>query len=76
MGVLSVYFKDGRVFEYKVSDCITARAHMDKIWQNGYRSVADGCLQWYGPHYIDKMKFTPDSNDEVLSKFPDIVRGT
>ena len=72
---LVIYFKDGRVFEYSVSKGTDARAHMSKIWETGYRSTSDGTLQWYGPHYIDKMKYIPDQ-DEVLSNYPDEVRGT
>lgn len=75
MGTLMIYFKDGRVFEYPVADSIVARAHMSKIWESGYRSTSDGNLSWYGPHYIDKMKYQPDK-DEVLSNYPDLVRGT
>jgi len=48
---------------------------MAKIWEGGYRSVSDGNLTWYGPHYIDKIKYKP-AKDEVLSNYPDIVCGT
>lgn len=76
MGLLSVYFVDGRVFEYEVKDSTTARAHMDKIYKNGYRSTASGDLDHYGPHYIDKIKYAPSDPFEVLTKYPDRVRGT
>lgn len=75
MGMLSIYFKDGRVFSYEVGDSKQARAHMAKIWESGYRSTSDGTLQWYGPHYTDKIKYTPDK-DEVITNYPDTVRGT
>lgn len=70
---LLIYFKDGRVFSYKVSDSIRARAHMAKIWESGYRSTSDGNLTWYGSHYIDKIVY---QGDDASSNFPDTVRGT
>lgn len=70
---LMIYFKDGRVFSYNVSDSTRARAHMAKIWEGGYRSTADGDLTWYGPHYIDKIVY---KGDDASTNFPDTVRGT
>ena len=74
-GTLYIYFKDGRVFSYVVADAAQARAHMGKIWETGYRSTSDGTLQWYGPHYIDKIKYYPADN-EILTIYPDACRGT
>jgi hypothetical protein len=75
MGKLMIYFKDGRVFEYEVVNAVSARAHMAKIWEHGYRTVSSGDLEWYGSHYIDKIKYKP-TKDEILSDYPDTVRGT
>lgn len=71
--LLNIYFKDGRVFSYPISDAITARAHMAKIWEGGYRSTTNDRLTWYGPHYIDKIVYT---GDDATTNYPDKVRGT
>lgn len=73
MGRLMIYFHDGRVFEYNVDSAVRARAHMDKIWKYGFRSTADGDLTWYGPHYIDRIRYV---GSDAASNYPDTVRGT
>lgn len=70
---LHIYFKDGRVFSYHVPDSISARAHMAKIWESGYRSTSNGALSWYGPSYIDKIVYV---GDDISTNFADSVRGT
>lgn len=59
---IMVYFKDGRVFEYEVTDIAKARDHMAKIWELGYRHVKNGTLEWFGPHYLDKIKYVGDDS--------------
>jgi hypothetical protein len=71
--MLSVYFKDGRVFAYPVASEAQAREHMGKIWAGGYRHVEAGALTWFGPHYIDKIKY---QGQDVSTGYPDSVRGT
>jgi len=71
--LIVVYFKDGRIFEYEVCDMNKAREHMSKIWELGYRTVREGVLEWFGPHYIDKMKYL---GDDAQTSYPDIIRGT
>lgn len=56
--VVSVYMRDGRVFEYDVSSPLRAREHAWKIITEGYRHTPPDTddLEWYPPHAIDKVK--------------------
>ena len=74
--MIKVYFKDGRIFEYKLDCEVKAFEHIDKIRKDGYRSVVGGVLTWYGPHYIDKIKFSPIETCFELTEFPDSVKGS
>lgn len=78
-GTICVYMKSGVVFEYGITgetDAeleMTAREHMAKIWEGGYRSNVGG-LVWYGPHLIDKIKCL--GLRRIDSQYVDRVRGT
>ena len=80
MGTLYVYFKDGRVFSYEVADSKKAREHMAKIRESGYRHFEEStqCLEWYLPHYIDKMKYELGSSEvsKDVTNYPSKVKGT
>ena len=71
--MLSVYFKDGRVFSYPVCSAVQAREHMGRIWEGGYRHVEEGTLTWFGSHYIDRITY---EGADVGTKYPDSVKGT
>ena len=73
MGTLNVYFKDGRVFSYDVDTSVKAREHMAKIWAGGYRHCDGTLVEWFGPHYLDKLKYV---GDDATTNYPDKVQGT
>ena len=50
-----IYFKNGNVDTYEVAGVFKAREHAEKIWTHGYRMLVDFRMEWFGPHYIDKI---------------------
>lgn len=50
-----VYLKNGNVDVYEVENQWKAREHAEKIWCGGYRGVVGSRMEWFGPHYIDKV---------------------
>jgi hypothetical protein len=50
-----VYFKNGNVDVYPVESVWKAREHAEKIFNAGYRMQVGDRMEWFGPHYIDKI---------------------
>ena len=75
-----VYLRTGGVcFEYDIeavtAEALTAKAreHLGKIQAEGYRHCAgDGVLEWFPPHWIDKVKIT----GPIITSYPDRASGT
>lgn len=78
--LIKVYLRNagGACFEYiihaKSSDTLNAKAreHLGQIAVGGYRHCSNGILEWFPPHWIDKVKITGD----VSTKYPDWPSGT
>lgn len=64
-----VYMQDGRVFQYKVHDCASAREHAHRIVTQGYRSAVDGVMEYYPVHQILKVKFEICEDDYLAGKY-------
>lgn len=76
---VKVYMKyGGATFEYDIestdSALLTAKAreHLAAIAQGGYRHCAEGILEWFPPHWIDKVKVTGG----IGTSYPDRCSGT
>jgi hypothetical protein len=74
-----VYMKSGgAIFEYDLeaddAGALTAKAreHLAKIADGGYRHCANGVLEWFPPHWIDKVKITGG----IQTSYPDRCSGT
>ena len=73
--LIKVYLKNagGGGFEYIINEKtsallnVKAREHIGQIWANGYRHCNKGVLEFFPPHWIDKIKVTGD----VSSSYPD-----
>ena len=64
-----VYFKNGNVDFYKVADEWKAREHAEKIMENGYRCKIGNRMEWFGPHYIDKICWDLTKDDYLSKKY-------
>jgi len=64
-----IYFKNGNVFCYQVESIQKAREHADKIWNTGYRQIINNRMEWFGPHYIDKICWDVNENDYLGKKY-------
>jgi len=75
-----VYLRNagGACYEYDIDapdeDALTAKAreHVGQIAAGGYRHCAGGVLEWFPPHWVDKVKVTGG----VLTSYPDRPSGT
>ena len=79
--LVKVYLRNsgGACYEYiihgktKAEVNTKAREHIGQIWANGYRHCGQkGPLEFFPPHWIDKIKVTGD----VTSNYPDWPSGT
>lgn len=68
MAVITVYLKSHQVFTYEVSTPFKAREHAYKIMQEGYMHNDGEVFEWYGPHWIDKIKITPAPKTAYVDK--------
>ena len=76
---VKVYMKrGGATYEYDIevkdSGTLTAKAreHLSAIAGGGYRHCASGILEWFPPHWIDKVKITGG----IQTSYPDRCSGT
>ena len=68
MTTITVYLKSGQTFSYEVSNGEKAREHAYAIWMGGYRHNDGSTMEWYGPHWIDKIKISPAPGTAYLDK--------
>ena len=75
MKTISIYMKDGRVFEYEVADASKGREHAYGIISSGYRhtSIDSQDLEWYTPSSILKVKVIGGAES---SQYRDTARAT
>lgn len=66
MIIVYIYFKNGNVHTYKVENQFKAREHAEKIWTTGFRAKVGSRMEWFGPHYIDKICW--DWEEDYLAK--------
>lgn len=67
---LQIYLKDGNVFGYEVENAWKAREHAQKIWETGLRcQTEEDEHTWYGPHWIDKIKWIGEDNSYLAKKY-------
>ena len=61
-------------FEAETEEELTVkgREHLGQIATSGYRHCADGILEWFPPHWIDKVKITGG----IQTSYPDRCSGT
>jgi hypothetical protein len=64
-----VYFKNGNVYTYEVEDQWKAREHADKIREFGFRARVGDRLEWFGPHYVDKICWDIVEEDYLSDKY-------
>lgn len=64
-----VYLKNGNVDAYKVENEWKAREHAEKIWKTGLRKKVGNRLEWFGPHYIDKICWDSSHKDYLSRKY-------
>jgi hypothetical protein len=64
-----VYFKNGNVDIYSVDDEWKAREHAEKIWSSGYRMRVGLRMEWFGPHWIDKICWDAPNGDYLQNKY-------
>jgi len=78
---VKVYLRNsgGTVFTYEIkantTEALTAKAreHAGQIMKDGYRHApGDGTFEWFGSHWIDKIKVTAG----VTTTYPDKAGGT
>lgn len=74
-----VYLRTGGAcFEYDIeeptAEALTAKAreHLGAIQQGGYRHCDNGVLEWFPPHWIDKVKIMGG----IQTNHPDRPSGT
>ena len=79
VATVRVYLRTGGAcFEYDIQapNCpaltVKAREHLGKIQAEGYRHCADGVLEWFPPHWLDKVKIT----GHIQTTYPDMPSGT
>ena len=77
--VIKVYLKGSTTFEYvieaksKLALNAKAREHAGKIMAEGFRHCDnDGAFEWFGPHWIDKVKVVGG----VTTNYPSRPSGT
>ena len=64
-----IYFKNGNVFNYEVENTIKAREHSEKIWTFGFRANVGNRIEWFGPHYIDKICWDRQGDSYLEEKY-------
>lgn len=80
LALIKVYLRNagGACYEYIVNAKTSAelnvkvREHLGQIAAGGYRHCSKGTLEWFPPHWIDKVKVTGD----VSTSYPDSPSGT
>lgn len=63
-----VYFTNGNVAIYEVENQWKAREHAEKIWSTGIRWKVGNRLEWFGPHYIDKICWDLEDERDYLEE--------
>lgn len=77
---ISVYLRNagGAKFSYPIAAnsleelTVKAREHLGQIAMGGYRHCAGGVLEWFPPHWIDKVKI----EGKISTGYPDKMSGT
>jgi hypothetical protein len=69
MTKMYIYFKNGNVDTYMVADMWKAREHSEAIWKGGYRMQVGDRMEWYGPHWIDKICWDLVEDDYLSYKY-------
>lgn len=78
---IKVYLRNagGAYYSYTIEEAtkedVTAKAreHLGQIRENGFRhSSGEGKLEWFPPHWIDKVKMEGD----ILTDYPSTGGGT
>jgi len=64
-----VYLRNGNVDVYEVESVFKAREHAEKIWSTGYRTRIGSRMEWFGPHWIDKICWDMPSEDYLSLKY-------
>jgi len=64
-----VYLKSGVVDVYFVESVSKAREHAWQIWHGGYRMRIKDRIEWFGPHWIDKICWDMSEEDYLSEKF-------
>jgi len=64
-----IYLTNGNVDVYEVDSPWKAREHAEKIWKGGYRMRVGSRMEWFGPHYIDKICWDMDEEDYLSVKY-------
>ena len=78
--LIKVYLRNagGACFEYAINAetedelNVKVREHLGQIAAGGYRHCSKGILEWFPPHWIDKVKILGD----VTTNYPDKPSGT
>jgi len=78
--LIKVYLRNagGAVFSYSVTAptsedlTVKAREHVGQIMASGYRHCSNGVLEYFPPHWIDKIKVVGD----IHTDYPDVPSGT
>jgi len=77
---VNIYLRNagGAKFSYEIEAptketlTVKAREHLGQIAMGGYRHCDGTVLEWFPPHWIDKVKIT----GEILTSYPDSCSGT
>lgn len=77
---VNVYLRNagGAKFSYDIEEptkealTVKAREHIGQIQMGGYRHCDGTILEWFPPHWIDKVKVV----GEILTSYPDRMSGT
>ena len=64
-----VYLTNGNVDIYGVENVWKAREHAEKIWATGYRMRVGTRMEWFGPHWIDKICWDAPEKDYLSNKY-------
>ena len=64
-----VYLINGNTDVYEVESVWKAREHAEKIMHFGYRMRVGSRMEWFGPHYVDKVCWDAPEEDYLSYKY-------
>jgi hypothetical protein len=68
-----IYLKNGNVDVYEVESVLKAREHAEKIWSGGYRMRVGTRMEWFGPHWVDKICWDMTEEDYLSTKYEKVI---